>query len=441
MKGGPWRRACIMGALILLAAPARRAAALETLQKKSISSSGQFVIYCDDLPSRIRLTGVVEEIKKGVLALLGEKKDRWKCPIVVNVDRLSAALPGKPVSQVRLIEVEVGFKVQLDFCLGADPLNVRLEQQIVRAILLEYDHRDHPPDQTGGVYVEPPAWLVEGAVEIFHRRDAGTESDVYKTLIESNSLPKLEDLLSETTSGMDSTSLALFRACSVGLVQLLVDLPNGRPGLCDYLRDPARDNSRIEDLKKHFPALGAGGQSLEKWWALSLARLSASERYMGLSLQETDLRITALLAIQLPAAKAGETKKFTLDQFKDFIKIKESREALARVSEGFLALQLTANPQLRTVVVEYQKLSGELARGKTRGMAERLAAADNNRRMILQRMSDIGDYMNWFEATQVTSRSNSFDAYMKTATELAAPQPRRQDPISRYLDSVEIEFQ
>jgi len=439
-RSSPMRHVFVLGVL-LTAATAFPARAVEMLQKKSISTSGQFIVYCDDLAARLRLTGFVEETKKAVLELLGEKKDRWKSPIVINVDRTNAAAPGIPVSRVQLLEVEDGFKVELDFCLGADPTAVRLEQQIVRAILLEYSYRGQSPPKAGTAYVEPPAWLVEGAVEIFHSRDAGTEADLYKALIESNRVPKLEEILAQNISDLDSTSLALYQACAVGLVQLLVDLPNGRANLAGYLRDTSRENSRIDDLKKQFPSLGQGGQSLEKWWTLSLARLSASERYRGLSLQETDQRISALLTLQLPAVKGGEVKRFAIDQFKEFLKAKESRIALSQMNAGFLALQQIGNPQLRPVIIEYQKISGELARGRTHGIAEQITATESNRRMILQRMASIEDYMNWFEATQVTARSTSFDAYLKTASELAAPQPRRQDAISRYLDSVEIEFQ
>ena len=203
----PPRRACLLGALLLALLP-RHGGAVESLEKRSVSVSGQFLVYCDDLASRLRLTGLVEETKKGVLDLLGQKTDRWKHPIIVNVDRMNAATPGMPVSQVRLLETEDGFKVEFDFCLGADPTEVRLEQQLVRAILLEYDCRDQPSVKAGAVYVEPPAWLVEGAVEIFHSRDAGTESSVYKAIIESNHTPRLEDLLAQDTSGLDSTSVS-----------------------------------------------------------------------------------------------------------------------------------------------------------------------------------------------------------------------------------------
>ena len=417
------------------------AGTFELLPKKSISYSGQFIIYSDDRESRFRLTGVVEEIKKKLLTLLGEKSDHWKRPIVMSATRANAAMPNQLVSSVRLIEVEDGFKIEFDFCLDGDPSEVRLEHQIVRAILLEYTYRTQPPIKEGDRYVEPPTWMVEGVVDIFHRSEVGNRSDIYKALVESDHAPTLEELLTQNTSNLDSTSLALYQACSVALVQLLVELPNGRANLVSYLRDINRDNSRIVDLKKHFPALGAAGQSLDKWWTLSLARLSATERYRGLSMEETDQRLKGLLTLQLPGVKKGEVRKFTLDQFNAFIKIKESKLALAQMNAGLQSLQVVANPQLQFVVLEYQKICIELGKGMTRGISEQIVATENNRKKIVQRASDIEDYMNWVEATQGTVKSGAFTAYLKTAAELSGYHPRRQDAISRYMDNLEIEFQ
>jgi len=432
----------LAGALLLACFAFQGRAVGGVFQKKSTSESGQFVVYCDDLAVRLRITGLVEDEKRGVLKLLGAK-DEWKYPIVVNVERISAAAPGIPVSQVRLIEVDGGFKVELDLCLGADPRNLRLEEQIIRAVLLEYSYRLQPPDQAGATYNEPPPWLIEGAVEIFRSREAGTKADVYKALIDSNEVPKFEDFLGQRSLDLDSTSLALYRACSLGLVELLMELPRGPAGLAAYLRDPERDNTSVEILKKHFPALATGGQSLEKWWSLSLARLSASERYKGLTLEETDQRLTALLTfqVQITLKTGSETKTFALDQFKDYLKYHECRNALDQLGRSLTALDAIGSPPIRPVIFEYEKITMDLAHGKAHGIAERIASAEKVRRMTLKRMSDIADYMNWFEATQMTELSDTFDGYMKTAAELSAPPARRQDPISRYLDNIEIEFQ
>jgi hypothetical protein len=59
---------------------------------------------------------------------------------------------------------------------------------------------------------------------------------------------------------------------------------------------------------------------------------------------------------------------------------------------------------------------------------------------VLRRCSDIADYLNWFEATQMGSRSNTFDNYLKTANEISEQDRKQKSPIARYLDEFELEF-
>jgi hypothetical protein len=226
----------------------------------------------------------------------------------------------------------------------------------------------------------------------------------------------------------------------MSLVQLLVDLPDGRTGLATYIRNLANKTpDTVADLMKQFPALGGSDQSLEKRWLLTMARFSTADRYAGLSIEETEKRIAALTALQLPVGKT--TQSFRLDQFNEFLKIRESRSALAQMGGGLLALQTTANPLFRRVVFEYQKIAMELADGRTHGIQDRLNTAAKYRASLLGRMNDIADYLNWFEATQTTARSDAFAGYFKAAGEMSAVAPKRHDPISQYLNSVEVELQ
>jgi len=63
------------------------------------------------------------------------------------------------------------------------------------------------------------------------------------------------------------------------------------------------------------------------------------------------------------------------------------------------------------------------------------------RGMVSLRMEQVADYLNWFEATQMVTRSNSFEDYMKTANELSGDAPKRDDLISKYLDGIELQLQ
>ena len=429
--------ACLPG---LLAATGLVAAPMGFLQQ-SVSVSKQFVIYCDDVAMRIAVSSFAEQTKSGILDLFGQT-DHWKIPVVITFLREDATQPNRPISEVRLLRVEGGYKIELNISLGGDLVKARFQQQLVRALLLEMEYRNQAVAQGDQSYIEPPQWLVEGIAIYLHNRDTQVDVDVYKALLDNNHIPPVADFLSQDPSGMNSASLKLYQAYASSLLQLLAGLPNGRVCLSAYVRDlPLGEDAPTADLIKHFPALGGSEESLEKWWTLSLARISASDRYKGLSLQETDRQLSAMLKIVIPTGSNGETKMFAIEDFKQFVKLPQAPSILANTVVGLEGLQAQANPLFRPIVAEYQVVVTDLQRGKTRHADERLKNVANYRQLILTRMDQIDDYMNWIEATQMAGRSDSFDDYMRTANQLSIESPKRDDAISRYLDAVELEMQ
>ncbi|MEA3188119.1 MAG: hypothetical protein QOD99_1949 [Chthoniobacter sp.] len=421
-------------ALLLLGCQA--AAALD-LAHKTVSLSRQFIVYCDDENARVQIAGFAEDTKKKMLALLAQK-DQWKFPIVIKVERAEASNPSAAPAAIQLCDTEEGAKVQLDVRLGADPREIRFEQKVAQAVLLDLAYRDKPP-RAGAGYAQPPPWLIEGTVQIFHRSESGGDSGVFKRLMSSDHLPLLSEFLAQEPVGIDAVSQQFYDACAMSLVQLLIDLPNGRNGLTQLLRQPQGDGSApASTLIRFFPELGATTQSMEKWWALSMARFSAADRYAGFSLPETEARLAAALMLELPGEKPGETRKVALDQFEEFRKDPASRPMLKQLGTNLLALGTQASPLFRPIVSDYRQIAEELARGKTRGIKERLASAAKYRELVLSRIDAIADYLNWFEATQESAQSDSFADYMKTARALAHDEPgKRDDVITRYLDVVQ----
>ena len=55
-------------------------------------------------------------------------------------------------------------------------------------------------------------------------------------------------------------------------------------------------------------------------------------------------------------------------------------------------------------------------------------------------MSDVDDYMNWFEATKLKTNSGEFADYVTAAKEQEQIRPHRRDPLSIYLDALEEQF-
>jgi len=241
---------------------------------------------------------------------------------------------------------------------------------------------------------------------------------------------------------MNAASLKLYQAYALSFLKLLTGLPNGRSCLASYINDlPLGKDAPSTDLIKHFPALNGSEQTLGKWWTLSLADISASNRYQGLTVQETEKRLAELLKITIPVGSRNETKVFPVEDFKQFIKLPQARTVLANTASNLQGLTAQANPLYRPIVGEYQSIVAEMQRGRTRHLDVRLKSISNYRDMVTTRVEQVADYLNWFEATQMVNRSNSFDDYMKTANQLSNDAPKRDDEISHYLDGIELQLQ
>lgn len=401
------------------------------------TDSGQFTIYCDDANLRRQVATFAVQTKDETLALLGEG-EQWKRPIVVTL-----ALDGTPAQEkapaiVRMVDSAVGMKIEIIVHVSREPTDVNLQRLIIRAVLLEYMYRGGI--KTGSTYAEPPWWLVEGAVELFRKRDGGPEPHFFRTLIETNKLPPIAAFLAEKPDELGPTALAVDRALAMSLVQLLTEQPDGRRRLASLVRHWAEaEDDPLAAIGREFPALAGGAPVVQKWWTLNLARFAAADRLQALSADETDRQIAALLTFEIPR-KDGSPQRFTAADFSEYLKLPASRQVLAAQHAALVALSARANVLLRPVLSEYGECLALLARGKTRGVADRLERAARLRTAVTRRAGEIADYLNWFEATQMGGRSNAFDNYLKTANEISEQESKRRDPIARYLDEIEREY-
>jgi hypothetical protein len=171
---------------------------------------------------------------------------------------------------------------------------------------------------------------------------------------------------------------------------------------------------------------------------LSVAEISAIDRYKMLSAAETGRRLDQALRLSIPA-KDGTTHEYSLGGYEAYRKLPAHRDALRRVGQQLLLLGAQAHPSYRAIVQETYELTELLARGKARGVATRLERIANNRALIEQEGTEIDDYLNWYEATQSTTSSGAFSQLLETSAKADESLPRRRDPISVYLDSIEME--
>ncbi len=405
--------------------------------ERSVSSSRQFIVYGADNRLRGAVCDAAERSKRAVLRLL-DVSDLWKTPIVIQAQPLSADPAPGSIAQLHVSQTGAGLKFQLELRISAVVSVPDIERELLRAIFLEMMYRDQPDTPAGTPYVEPPDWLLEGSAALAPQGDADSLAQILGTASERKTLT-LEEFLRQKRALLESPSQGVYRAYSAAFVSMLVESPDGRRQLARFLADLVNaPNDPVADLRTHFPGLGENIELLEKTWQMRVARFGRGEPFHLLTYEETEHELAELLRVKI--LKAGSETSYGLEEFAQFLREPATHHALEGLTTQLRLLTARANPLYRPVISEYDDIVGRLLKKKTRRLPERLAKLRATRELLSREMSEIADYMNWFEATQARSVSGTFRGYLRAAGAVEVPQPRRHDPVSVYLDALEAQF-
>jgi hypothetical protein len=320
-----------------------------------------------------------------------------------------------------------GLKLQLDLTVRLQMDRAAIERELLRAVLLEMMYRNQSNLAPGTAYVEPPEWLIEGALAL---APGCNRTPFIEALAASNRIVSLEDFLRQHSgfSELDFPAQQLYRAYSLALVQILSGGADGPARLGRYIGNLWQaSNDPLKDLRAEFSELA--GSDAEKVWKSNITSLREQTDEM-LTFAETERRLDDLLSNK------------SLD-LQDLAQRKISTSETAELKQMSLALVLLstrANPVSRFTVDEYQRITELLAAGKRKGVAARLARLQATRARISARMSEVDDYLNWFEATKLETHSGMFADYIDPEEQTRARAPRRHDALSVYLDAVEKQF-
>src|SRR5215467_5138927 len=404
-----------------------------TQPEHSTSPSRQFVIYGADAKVRGAISGLAEETKTNFLALLRQRDD-WKTPVVVNLQPQQANAPEIPPADLRFSQTGFGIKLQLDLTISKNVDVPLVEREVLRAILLEMMYREQPHITAGAVLVEPPNWLVDGALALTPGRDRGP---LIEAVANTEKPLALDKFLRQRPGLLDSTGRTLYRAYAFALLQMLLDGKNRGAQLAKYIDDLSdSSNDPIADLKARFPSLA---DDTEKTWQLALNGLKNLQAFRLLTFAESDQRLDELLRVTVLEPKKP-VKVVRLDELAQHKLTASEKMALDQLKRDLMFLVPQTNPVLRPIGREYQEIIALLARGKRRGVLKRLSRVELIRQQLGARMTEIDDYMNWFEATQMNSGSGNFTGYLKAVDHSQVPAPRRHDPLSVYVDALEDQF-
>ena len=400
----------------------------------STSPSRQFIVFGADSVLRGAVSDAAERAKTDLLALL-RQRDNWTVPIVLNLQPQQANLPELAAAELRFSQTGFGLKLQLDVTFSQD-LDVSLvERELLRAILLEMIYRKRPQLAAGTTFIEPPDWLIDGTLALAPGHDRG---QLVEALTATENTPTLEKFLQQRPAILDSAGRLLYRAYSLALVQMLLEPKDGAARLAQYIgRLSDASNDPLTDLKAQFPFLRSDA---EETWQSSLHQLRNFQAYQLLTFAESERRLGELL--QVKTSEANRPPKLT--SVAELAKRKPSaneKMTLNDLSHELLVFVVQANPVLRPIAREYGEIAALLARGKRRGIVKRLSRLETTRKQLASRMSDIDDYMNWFEATQMKNGSGNFTDYLKAIDQSQLSISKRRDPLTVYVDALEDQLE
>jgi len=413
-------------ALSIFAFDLRAATELE----RSVSPSGQFILYGGDAASRGAISTLAERTKTNLLAVL-QRRDQWVTAAVINLQPRSANLPEVPSTALRFSQTGSGLKLQLDLAISREMNSGAVEREILRVILLEMIYHNQTGILSGETYVDPPAWLVDGLLALTPNRD---RSVLINALAAAERTPELDEFLHERPDLLDPIGHSVYRAYSFALGQLLTESPARLGRYIDNLAFTSNDP--LADLQKSFPQLF--GDDPEKIWKSKIANVKASGGINLLTFSQTDQKLETLRQTKFPSMDSREKSSSLEDLCQKKLNLTQ-KLALKKFGEDLLLLVAHANPALRPVVQDYQQLVGQLVLGKNHGVAARLGDLKNLRAKLSARMIEIDDYMNWFEATQLKTSSGLFEN-LNASVDSNAAYPRRRDAFSTYLDAMESEY-
>jgi hypothetical protein len=397
-------------------------------------------------------------------------RPEFTSPIVIQIRETSALATGRPTVWTSVAQAGDGFRIELNMVPQHNAVDgPLLRRELVRCILAERMLRPHNAAGLAGREIPPPDWMLHGLLELLDYQAMGRPSESFSAVFRLGHVLSLEDIFSADPDNMDSVSRMVYRASACGLLLMLLERSAGGKNfnsLCDNIA--LMPDNDMAAIARSYPELNSSGNSLGKWWSLQLAAMSQPGLDELLSTQQTEQELLKALVLHLPplpeiaqpkkpkkglfTKKKAEEKAapaapaaavdYPLEEFARATARRDRTQIFNRVELDLTQLFLRAHPLYRPVIGRYLAMVRELAEGKKEKEAARtISSLAVMRRNLLADMGKVEDYLDWFEATQSEGISGTFHDYLRAVEESLRPRPPRRDPLSRYLNLMESEYQ
>lgn len=429
--------------------PAPKAVPVEDLLPKFdgaasvISSSKHFTISGGDAATRGTAANLAEETKNEFLRL-AEEKDEWKVPVRISLMGKQGDPAPLRETVLRMTITDNGYEIGIFVNLSRGLRREPFKRAVTEALVYARGVQDLGNTDTEIPLTVPP-WFVEGLQEATAWRLNQSDRKLYDVLFRHGGLFKLDDLFSLSEAeytAIDAASRAAFRVSSGALLMALLEQPDGKEGFRAFLKDLATYQGEMPGLlRRHFPDLNLSANSLEKWWALQLANKGAAPLSESLGVVNTDRALEDALKLRYHDTK-GTLLEIPLSGWEAVAGMEEAEriEAVRLAEDDLLRLSYRSFPSYRVLLLEYQSLLSNLAKGNTKDMAKSLEALADTRGTMVAKAERARDFMNWFEITRARETSGAFDDYLSLKARLKSQPNRRKDGMSAYLDKLDPLF-
>ena len=417
----------LVGAALATAGAQTVAPELLKPENRTVSASKQFTVFGGTRPERSELARRADRLLEGLrreLGLGGTVRD----PILLILTPGDAVRLRQPRVFVQVFDAgDAGRKIEVNLSPGALQDPAAVDYGIVRALLLDASLRRQK--FTGTRFTEPPWWLVAAAGVALARGDAAGGAPIYGALLEGKGMPKLARFLRENAGALRGRAREIHGAQSYALYEALSGLPGGRERIRQNLtlEEPSRDP--VERFGQTWPELLEEPDRAARMWALAVARLASPQRTDFVSAEQCSAKLGAVV-------QSLETPESDLDPAAALLQLArtpEGRFKLEQAAAELRRLGFRAHPLYAALVEEYRALFDDLSRKRRKGFIPKFQEAEDLRYALDERSSEITDHLNWYQANAPAEQP------AVTAARILPPEPaaRRNDAISRYLDSVE----
>lgn len=396
-------------------------------ENRTVSSSKQFTVFGGSRQERSDLARRAERLKEGLQQELGIGVG-WQDPILLVLTPGDAVRLRQPRVFVQVFDAdEAGRKIEVNFSPGAWRERTLVDGGVVRAVLLEVSLQKQK--FAGDRFVEPPSWLVAAMTAALARGDTALGAPVYSALLEGKGMPKLQRFLKENGEALRGRAREVHAAQSYALYRALSEADGGKTRIVEnlMLAEPSRD--AVDRFGQTWPDLLADPDRAARLWALSVARLASPERTEFAASSESARRLAAVIeSLGTPESESDPAAAML-----ELARTPEGRFRFEQAAGELRRLGFRAHPLYAALVEEYRGMFDGLARKKRRGFAAKFNEAEDLRWALNDRSNEITDYLNWYQAN-----APSPGPAIHPATALPPEtSTRRNDAITRYLDSVE----